>query len=264
MIKWLYKRIIRRLDLSKDQLRELKSRLTPESICKGPFVQGERNCPNTTALAIKEGVSKFTESDKVRGLLRKYGISGIELWAFYLVFDIPSTLSDGFFESSIKAMKRVVNELIQEQKPEFKPKPGQIDYTDIKRAPVINCVVQYQDKILIVLRNSEMKFYPGYWNGISGFLDDDQSIGQKAKNEIKEETGIGEENIVSIKEGKVFEQDEPKYNKTWIVHPVLVEVNTDKVELDWEAESYKWTRIEEAKNFKLLPSFDRVLEALYG
>ena len=147
--------------------------------------------------------------------------------------------------------------------PEFKPKPGQVDYTNIKRAPVINCVVQYQDKILIVQRNPEMKFYPGYWNGISGFLDDNQSIEQKAKNEIKEEIGIGEKNIVSIKEGEVFEQNEPKYNKTWIVHPVLVEVNTNKVKLDWEAEKYEWIKVEEAKNFNLLPSFDRVLENLY-
>lgn len=147
--------------------------------------------------------------------------------------------------------------------PEFRPKPGQIDYTDIRRAPVINCVVQYQDKILIVRRNPEMKFYPGYWNGISGFLDDNQSIEQKAKNEIKEEIGIREENIISIKEGKIFEQDEPKYNKTWIIHPILIEVNTNKVKLDWEAERYEWVRIEEAKNFNLLPSFGKVLENLY-
>jgi len=161
--------MIRKLDLSEDQLRELKSRLIPGSICKGPFVQGEKNCPNTIALAVKEGVGKFTESDEVKGLLRKYGVGSIELWTFYLVFDIPATLSNRFFESATKAMKGAVDKLIQEQKPEFKPKPGQIDYTNIRVAPVINCVVQYQDKILIVRRNLKMKFYPGYWNGISGF-----------------------------------------------------------------------------------------------
>ena len=116
MIKWLYKRIIRKLDLSENQLGELKNKLVPESVCKGPFVKGNRMCPNTTALAIKEGVEKFTKSDEVRELLRKYGVGSIELWTFYFVFDIPAMLSDRFFEGAIKAMRGVANELVQEQK----------------------------------------------------------------------------------------------------------------------------------------------------
>ena len=119
---------------------------------------------------------------------------------------------------------------VREQK--FKPKPGQTDYTGIRRAPVVNCVVQYGDKILLVRRNERMKFYPGYWNGISGFLDDERSVRDKAQEEVREEIGIEEKDIISISEGKVFEQEEPEYDKTWIVHPVLVEVNTDKVRLD--------------------------------
>lgn len=151
-------------------------------------------------------------------------------------------------------------------KPEFKfkPKPGQTDYTHIRRAPVLNCVVQYQDKILLVQRSEKMKFYPGYWNGISGFLDDDRSVWEKAKEEVREEAGIEEENILGIREGKVFEQDEPEYDKTWIVHPVLVEVGTDKIKLDWEAQDYQWVVPDDAKKFNLLPGFEQVLEVLFS
>lgn len=145
---------------------------------------------------------------------------------------------------------------------EFKSKPGQTDYANVRRAPVINCVVRNKDKILLVKRSSELKFYPNYWNGISGFIDDERSVVEKVKDEINEETGIGEKDIISIEEGKVFEQDEPRYNKTWIVHPVLVEVKTDKVKLDWEAEDYKWVLPNEAKKYNLLPGFEEVLEAL--
>lgn len=109
-----------------------------------------------------------------------------------------------------------------------------------------------------------MKFYPGYWNGISGFLDDGKSVRENAKEEMREEAGIAEENIVSITEGKVFEQDEREYNKMWIVHPVLVEVKTDKVKLNWEAEEYRWVSVDEAKEFKLLPGFEKVLQILFS
>lgn len=148
--------------------------------------------------------------------------------------------------------------------PKFISKPGQIDFTNIKRAPVINCVVRYSGKILIVQRNSGMKFYPGFWNGVSGFLDDDRSVEQKAKDEIKEELGIDEKDIVRIYEGEVFEQEEPDYDKTWIVHPVLVYIKTDKITLDWEAEKYEWINISEVNKYKLLPGFDKVLKTLFN
>lgn len=146
--------------------------------------------------------------------------------------------------------------------PEFKPRPGQVDYTNIRWAPVINCVLQYQDKILIVQRNSKMKLYPGYWNGISGFLDDNRSLEQKVKDELSEELGIAEKQIDSIHLGRIFDQEEEKYNKTWIVHPVLVKVRTDQVRLDWEAQQYQWINPADANGYNLLPGFEMVLSSL--
>src|SRR3989344_7265314 len=95
----------------------------------------------------------------------------------------------------------------------FEPKPGQVDYTNIRYAPVINCVLKYGVKILLVERSSEMRLYPGLWNGIAGFLDDDKSVEEKAAEEIREETGLSKENIVKITRGNIFEVDAPTYNK---------------------------------------------------
>ncbi len=148
------------------------------------------------------------------------------------------------------------------RKPTFKPKPGQVDYTKARWAPVINCVLKYKDKLLVVQRSKELKFYPGYWNGISGFLDDKRSLYDKVANEIREELGISKSKIKQIRLGEIFDQEEPKYKKTWIVHPVLVEVKTDKVQLDWEAKSYKWATLQEIKRLNLLPGFDDVLKRL--
>jgi len=142
----------------------------------------------------------------------------------------------------------------------FKLKPGQIDYTNIRRALVLNSVVRYGSKILLVKRSSNLRLYPNYWNGISGFMDDGKGAAEKAKMELKEETGIGEKDVVSVKEGEVFKQDGSEYDKTWIVHPVLIDVKTDKVKLNWEAEDYRWVTLGEAYELDLLPGFDKVLK----
>ncbi len=144
----------------------------------------------------------------------------------------------------------------------FVPGPGQVDFSAARWAPVINCVVKHDDKILLVKRRQQLNFYPGYWNGISGFLDDARSLEDKVRDELREELGISPDQIVSLRRGAIFNQDEPKYNKTWIVHPVLVEVNTNRVQLDWEAEEYRWVSQDDVKTMKLLPGFEQVLKNL--
>ena len=144
----------------------------------------------------------------------------------------------------------------------FKLKPGQIDYTNARWAPVINCVVKYRDKILVVQRSKNLNFYPGYWNGISGFLDDKRSFEQKVKDELREELGIAKNKIKNIRLEEIFHQEAPKYKKSWIVHPVLIEVSGNKIKLDWEARNFKWVKLEDIKKLKLLPGFDDVLKKL--
>ncbi|MDP3727705.1 MAG: NUDIX domain-containing protein [bacterium] len=146
--------------------------------------------------------------------------------------------------------------------PKFKPKPGQTDYTRARWAPVINCVVKHGERILLVERSKDLKFYPGCWNGISGFLDDGRSLEEKVRDELSEELGMPSDAIASIRLGTIFDQEAPELGKTWIVHPVLVEVKTDQVRLDWEAQGFRWVTPDEAKTFNLLPGFDRVLNAV--
>ena len=149
---------------------------------------------------------------------------------------------------------------MKKEKPKFVPKPGQIDYTNVRRAPTINCVVKYRDKILLVQRSSDLHYYPDYWSGVTGFLDDDKTVEDKAREELREEVGIEEKDIVSIRVGGVLEQDAPQYDKTWIVHPVLVEVSTDKVTLDWEGQEYRWVAADEIKNLNCVPGFVEVVD----
>lgn len=144
--------------------------------------------------------------------------------------------------------------------PKFKLKQGQTDYTNLRWTPVINCVVKYKNKILLVQRSKEVTFYAGYWNGISGFLDDDKGLNEKVEEELKEELGLQPKDIISISLAEIFARDDPKCRKTWIVFPVMVRVKSDKIILDSEAKQYRWTSIREAKKHIPLPGFDIVLK----
>ncbi len=147
-----------------------------------------------------------------------------------------------------------------QQEHEFTPRPGQVDFTHARVAPVVNCVVQHNGKILIVQRSKSMHFYPGLWNGISGFLDDGKTVEEKAREEVVEELGLESSNINSIKIGEVFSQDEPEYHKTWIVHPVLVDISTNRVTTDWEAQDHKWIIPGDLSAFQCMPKFDEVVK----
>ncbi len=193
---------------------------------------------------------------------KEYTGRKIEVVATYI---LKTKDLDFFFPDNVqKHGFQVIQFEIKEQnkEPEFKPQKGQVDYTHIRYAPVINCVLRNNNKILIVQRSSHMRLYPGFWNGISGFLDDQRSIEEKVYDELREELGIHSSDITTIYRGSVFDQEESAYNKTWIVHPVLVDVKTDKIKLDWEAQNYKWIQVEEIRKFDLLPGFDQVLKVL--
>lgn len=151
-----------------------------------------------------------------------------------------------------------------EKVPKFTPREDQIDYTKARWTPVVISVVTYNGKILLVKRSSKVNFYPGYWNGISGFLDDKRSLEEKTTDEITEELGIEESQIESIQLCTIFDQEEPGYGKTWIVHAVLVTITTDKITLNWEAEQYEWAEQSEIEGYDLLPGFDRVLDAAFA
>ncbi len=136
-----------------------------------------------------------------------------------------------------------------------------VDFTEARYAPVINVVVERPDgRILLVKRSRAVGYYPGYWNGIGGFLDDRRDLADKAAAELSEELGLTPADISQLETGEIFHADEPEYGKTWIIHPVLVRVRKSEISLDWEASDHVWIRPEEVEQYKVVPSFLQVLK----
>lgn len=147
--------------------------------------------------------------------------------------------------------------------PKFIPKPGQVDYTNIRYAPSINIVVEHEGKIFCVQRSPDMRLYPNYWDWVCGFLDDDKSIEEKAYEELSEELGLDTEDIESLTRGEPWIDEAPEYRKTWLLVPVLAKVRTDHFTLDWEASQGAWFTPHELKKLDLVPESLRTAEQFF-
>ncbi len=143
-------------------------------------------------------------------------------------------------------------------------KSGQrVDYTHIRYAPVVNCVVEHDSEILLLKRSKEVRFYPGLWNGVSGFLDDHKSVKEKAQEEVRQELGVTIETD-HVDTDHVFSVEAPEYEKTWILHPAHVLLRERALKLDREADECLWVPPRDALSYELVPGFDRVIRIFFN
>ncbi len=157
-------------------------------------------------------------------------------------------------ETTLVAIKEFANKL-----PKFPD--GRIDYSSSNIAPVITVFLKYKDKILLLKRSTRVRTYQGKWNTVAGYLDEVKPIYEKITEEIQEELGLNENNTSLVHIGKPYKFIDTEINKTWIIHPVLIELkNKPTIELDWEHTEYKWVKPEEIKDFDTVPNIDKSLK----
>lgn len=111
MVKFIYKRILKKLSLSREELIILRKNLISGKVCAGPFIDGDLMCPNTLALSIKiKG-----DNINIAGIRKEFhdlGVTWIELGIFYLVYDIPAMISRIYANESLFFLKKAVDELL--------------------------------------------------------------------------------------------------------------------------------------------------------
>lgn len=103
----LYKKILNRLKLGAEQKIELSDQLSPASVCAGPFIQGSKMCPNTTALSIKYNFDPKSSNKYIKKLFKQNGINPFDLWLFYIFFDLPAMISKKFLENKVNNFKKI-------------------------------------------------------------------------------------------------------------------------------------------------------------
>lgn len=154
------------------------------------------------------------------------------------------------FEKKIKAIQRKL--------PHFPD--GRIDYSQADTALVLTIFIKYNDEILLLKRSDKVAHYRGKWNTVTGYLDEDKPIKDKALEELSEEIGLTNDYIESMVTGETYEFVDKVVKKTWIVHPVLVKVKEKmEVTINWEHTEYKWIKYTELQTYDIVPNIDKTL-----
>lgn len=140
---------------------------------------------------------------------------------------------------------------------------GRLDYSQSPIAPVVSCFLEFDGKILLLKRSSDVGFYPGLWGVITGFLDRSESdVVETAMKELKEELGVSREEISNLYLGIPYKLKDKavEKNRTWVIYPVLVKLKRKpKITLDWENDKYIWIKASELDKYETLPGLSRSL-----
>jgi len=130
----------------------------------------------------------------------------------------------------------------------------------MRSTKIVTSFITNDDKFLILKRSNQVKSMKSLWAGISGIIEKNETPLDRAKIEIFEEVGIEEDQIKLIKSSNIMRISSPQYkNHEWEVYPFLFEGKDLKIKLNWENSQYKWVRMDELKNYKKVPSLEKVL-----
>ncbi len=99
---------------------------------------------------------------------------------------------------------------------------------------------------------------------MSGYLEGNEPLNQAYK-EIREETSLGEKDIILIKEGSYIDfQGITSDTTIWRVFPFLFSViNPDKIVLDWEHDEMKWIDPQRLKDYDIIRGMEEVLQRVF-
>ena len=129
---------------------------------------------------------------------------------------------------------------------------------------IVTSFIKDDDKILILQRSDKVKSMKCLWAGVSGIIEkQDKTPLDRAKTEIREETGINENEIELLKSIEQIKIESAQYkNHEWNIFAFLFKAKSTKVKLNWENSDYNWIKPNEIKNYETVPELEKILFSL--
>ena len=129
---------------------------------------------------------------------------------------------------------------------------------------IVTSFIKNDDKILILQRSDKVKSMKYLWAGVSGIIEKrDKTPLDRAKTEIREETGINEDEIELLKSVEQIKIESTQYNNhEWNIFAFLFKTKNPKVKLNWENSDYSWIKPNELKNYETVPELEKILFSL--
>ncbi len=121
-----------------------------------------------------------------------------------------------------------------------------------------------QDLILLVRRSDRVRTYRGHWAAISGYLEVGATPLSQAREELREELGLGEEDALLIRAGEPLTFTDDAIGVTWTVHPFLFRLHDGSdIRTDWEASVSRWAPPTEIAELPTVPMLREALALVY-
>lgn len=135
---------------------------------------------------------------------------------------------------------------------------GFIELPDVEMKEAVTSFLINDGKILILKRSQKVGSQKGKWAGVSGYLEENESPESRSKQEILEETGIGDAGMKKAGLSILARADKV----VWEIHPFLYEVDSREVVLDWEHVEHRWIKPGDIVEFDRVSRLKRALEAV--
>ena len=129
---------------------------------------------------------------------------------------------------------------------------------------IVTSFIKNDDKILILQRSDKVKSMKCLWAVVSGIIEKrDKTPLDRAKTEIREETGINENEIELLKYVEQIKIESTQYkNHEWNIFAFLFKTKNPKVKLNWENSDFNWIKPNEIKNYETVPELEKILFSL--
>jgi hypothetical protein len=137
---------------------------------------------------------------------------------------------------------------------------GRIDYSSAHVAVVLNCVVCFEGRILLVRRSDGVSHHAGKWGCVTGFVDRFLPINILASIELSEELSLNINSNVTLRCAEPFITLDSETAMSWIVYPVLVSLDIlPRIALNQENTDHRWIYPRDLDHYEIIPGQRRAL-----
>lgn len=135
---------------------------------------------------------------------------------------------------------------------------GSVDLPDVETKPVVSAFLRNRGRFLVLRRSERVGSFAGRWSAVSGYIEGREDPRHRALQEIREETGL--------RGARFRKAAAPLMTRlgatAFVVHPLLFDVDSRRVRLDWENLECRWIAPDELPMLETVPRLGHVLARL--